>query len=140
MSLELLYFPRNVFSPRYGHSFFTYAITGYHSVNDGCCNSKQYVVYEIRVTNGDKTWMVYRRFSEFYELGRFFIDSKHLNITLPSKTLCRPTIGDEEFLNHRLEKLDGFLDELLRSLAVSSKRNVLALKEVVSFLRLQKEV
>lgn len=135
MKSELLYLPRESFSARYGATFFTYELLGYHMVGGPCCNPS-HIEYEIKVIRANRNWIVHRRFREFYELGQFFRQSMNISTPLPRRTLCTPSISDEEFLDKRKEELDTFLDELLRELAITTGRNIMSMKDILEFFRL----
>ena len=120
----ILYFPKLLFSSRFGDKFFTFDITDYH--NDDtydyyCCNS-QATFYHILVSCGKDSWIVKRRYSEFVTLRLSLFqtilannnnkDTVVLNTidlpSLPPKTLLS-IINDDIALKTRKEELNIFL-------------------------------
>lgn len=129
---SLLFMPEDQFSSRYGSSFFTFKPVGFHLVEESCFSS--FAVFELSVKNGNLTWKVEKRFSEFYALGNS-IKSKELAIQsqfpeLPKKTCWFPRIHDINFLTSRQEELGAFLEKILIVLGEARLRD----DEVLKFL------
>lgn len=114
---ELLFFPEQQFSSRYGDKFFTISIRSYDKVVDSCFTG--YVEYLINIRKGQLSWTVKKRFSAFDSLLRELKlrhqSSVHLFPALPPKT-CLPVVQDDAFINERKDNLQQFLDDLLTSM------------------------
>ena len=134
----ILYFPKLLFSSRFGDKFFTFDITDYH--NDDtydyyCCNS-QATFYHILVSCGKDSWSIRKRYSDFVNLrGNIIQDISKSNSNsdipiLPPKTFIS-IINDETSLLQRKELLEQWLQTLLEYL---SSNHLLQLKCIRNFL------
>lgn len=68
---RFLYFPPQTWSKRYGETFFTARVGGFERVveqSPACCRPREYAIFEIRCSAGDRTWMVRRRASDWFTL------------------------------------------------------------------------
>jgi hypothetical protein len=131
---SLLYFPKTVFSKRFGKQFFSMDITGVEIANQDSCWDK-HAVYLLTMKQGKAEWVIKRRFREFdafcQEIRKIETVSNSLP-NLPPKTCFRNT-EDEGFLNERREQLYDFLDMLLKEL---SQKNLLSNRSIVQFLEI----
>jgi hypothetical protein len=133
-SHTLMYFPPSTYSSRYGDDFFTVKIVGYRvkGAEEGDVDPlgdclglfaipKGHAVYGIEVHRGSRdAWTVWRRFSEFIELGASLQDAlvggkggqdlPPFDAKPPPKTLF-PRL-DDDFLSERQQLLDEYLDAL----------------------------
>jgi len=113
---ELLYFPFQQFSPRFGDKFFSFDFVDSHVVHESC--AFDHAVYVIEIYRGRSRWRIERRFREFAKLNltlreKFAVERKDFP-SLPPKT-CFRTVSTT-FLNARKEKLKTFLDSLLSAI------------------------
>ena len=116
---QLLYFPKNSFSPRFGEDFFTFEITSYQKEINTSCYKPIYINYLMTIRIGKKTIHIKKRFSEFIEFHKYLLDFHKLNDLLPvipMKT-CFNVLDDKVFLDNRKEKLYCFLDSILKLLS-----------------------
>lgn len=131
---ELLYFPIQQFSPRFGDNFFTCTVSHFKPCDSDICFVPNYIAFSLNVSVGRKSWETERRFSEFVTLTNYIRDKyPKLRTSLPAlppKT-CFRVLTDETFLNERKDKLRDSLDELLRFL---SREKVVADRKVLDFL------
>jgi hypothetical protein len=136
-SSSLLYFPKTVFSKRFGKQFFTMDITGFEVADKDSCWNK-HAEYVLTLKQGKSEWTVKRRFSEFDAFSRdvhgLLPDDPSL-APLPPKT-CRSHLEDQ-FLQDRREKLYDFLDITLKEL---SQKNLITNESIVKFLEIDPNV
>ena len=94
------------------------------------------------MTRGKRSWVIFRRFSDFYKLGVQVLPKLRSKANeqplrnpalpdLPPKTFCTPSILDEEFAQSRVGLLGDFLDDLLKAL---SSFGMMTCPEVMEFL------
>lgn len=131
-----VYFPKDTFSSRYGNNYFTFDIENIRIIDQGCCHER-YAIYEIKVSNGNISWIIKRRFREFYELGYYYYRSNILKIQLPVKSYFN-SIYDDSFLESRKESLSNFLDDLLKQVSVSAIGKNIDKFKIIKFLELDK--
>ncbi|XP_071119571.1 serine/threonine-protein kinase Sgk1-like [Haliotis cracherodii] len=93
---------------------------------------KKYVVYKVVVNANEESWFIFRRYNEFHSLyekiRRLYPDA---NLKLPGKKIFGNL--DPEFIRHRREGLDEFIQQLI------SHKNVCQHPDVRSFLSLDKQ-
>ncbi|XP_064604245.1 serine/threonine-protein kinase Sgk1-like isoform X1 [Liolophura sinensis] len=73
---------------------------------------KKFVVYKVVVNSGDKDWFIFRRYNEFHSLyekvKKLYPDA---NLKLPGKKIFGNL--DPDFIRHRREGLDEFIQKLI---------------------------
>ncbi|XP_077991813.1 serine/threonine-protein kinase Sgk1-like [Glandiceps talaboti] len=75
--------------------------------------NKKYTVYKVVVNRGGKTWFIFRRYNEFHRLHETLKKQySEINVKLPGKKIFGNNF-DPEFIRHRREGLDEFIQKLL---------------------------
>ena len=93
--------------------------------------NKNYALFEIKFFSRYKTWLVYKRYSQFAELRDQLITKKVKNIPkLPPKLYF---INDQK-LNERQLGLEDFMNELFKNV------NILRYPEIIEFIECPKEI
>ena len=93
--------------------------------------NKNYALFEIKFFSRYKTWLVYKRYSQFVELRDQLITKKVKNIPkLPPKLYF---INDQK-LNERQLGLEDFMNELFKNV------NILRYPEIIEFIECPKEI
>jgi hypothetical protein len=140
-SSRLLYFPYSQFSKRFGDQFFTFKILSWTYHNNPICSfDGLYVVYQVQISLGNHTWVVWKRFSEFVSF-HCYLKQKYTRFesTLPfhpPKT-CTRVIYDKRFLEERKYSLETYFDKVLRLL---SEKDCFSDAVVIKFLQLSNDV
>ena len=139
--VELLYFPRQSFSPRFGDHIFTVDITSHCKamvVDNNCygcgCIKREVILYKIIIKKGKKEWYIEKRFSEILSLlNKLKLTPKfhELNV-IPTKTWFN-MMDDDTFLNQREDNLLLCLDAALKDLS-SQGSKALMTSEIMKFL------
>lgn len=140
MNNELLYFPRQQFSPRFGDHIFTVDIISHRIANrlDCLCRKSSVVLYKVLIKQGKKEWYIEKRFSEFIylfdniKLSPSFRESK----IIPTKTWFHST--DKSFLEQREDQLLIALDCALKDLSTQGKQALIN-SEILEFLLILKK-
>lgn len=93
--------------------------------------NKQYALFEIKFFSRYKTWLVHKRYSQFFELRDLLISKKVKNIPkLPPKLYF---INDQK-LSERQLGLEDFMNDLFRNV------NILKYPEIIEFIECPKEI
>jgi hypothetical protein len=135
----MIYFPIEAFSRRFGDKFFTFEIKSFtvkRGENECSCLLSEYIVYNLNILAGKKSWIVEKRFSDFEKLLVYFVESyPYLNNLpiLPSKTFFN-VLNDKNFLEERKKKLAIFFHDFLLELTL---KNVLTDHVLLEFLELK---
>ena len=134
---ELLYFPRQQFSPRFGDHIFTIDIVSHRKesiVDPICfCKKRDVILYKIIVKKGKKEWYIEKRFSELMNLFSKLKLSKYFDFTVfPSKTYFDVS-NNEKYLQHREDALLVALDMVLKDLS-SQGSEVIMTSEIMYML------
>ncbi|XP_041358653.1 serine/threonine-protein kinase Sgk1-like isoform X2 [Gigantopelta aegis] len=84
---------------------------------------KKFVVYKVVVNADGKSWFIFRRYNEFHTLfekiKRIYPDS---NLKLPGKKIFGNL--DPDFIRHRREGLDNFIQKLISTPKLSQQAEV----------------
>ena len=92
---------------------------------------KRYTIYKIRVNNGQRTWIVYHRYSDFVSLqGELKREFPQFILNLPPKRVIRNNY-DHSFLQRRRNGLEQFIEHLF-----TLPKNVLDFASVRRFFHL----
>lgn len=115
------------FSTRFGDNFFDAIISKVFLDSNYCCN--RHGIYEISVRQGQNSWVVEKRFRDFYTLYKTIQQTQsqvlsaigHRNIEFPKKPyFVFPWVSSEpSFLEDRKEKLQIFIVRLLTVMSES---------------------
>lgn len=115
-----MYLTKTSFSPRYGNEFYTFDIVGHVLRSKDCCNvySIPYIEYVIEVRRGTQSYLIYKRFNEFYNMINDFLKlyhNKKLKFTLPEKEWLSMIFGSQvsnSFVTKRILELFECLDSI----------------------------
>jgi len=119
---ELIYFPNQQFSPRFGDKFFTFEIPTVlekHSSNVCFLCQRNHASYLVTFKRGRKIWTLTKRYSDFLMLDnalRSWSPSFRPKIGLPPKVAWFFVVTDSSkvlLLKERREALAAWLDQAL---------------------------
>lgn len=143
---KILYFPKSSFSPRFGETFFTIAISSFvkRKAQKFICYIGDVVFYEIEVKRGKTVWKVYRRYAEFAALYNS-LEKEDLPTTadsplsFPPKILLNNLVYDPLFIKSRSEELEIVLDKILTAASQKPSEVVTYSPAVTIFLELDQD-
>ena len=136
--LDLIYLPKQTFSPRYGDNYFSFDICNHTIATEdrGClCPHEKVIYYTITIMKGKNTWQISKRYSEILKLYEKLRLSNEFRSKLrfPKKTWFN-IINDQKFLFERQQGLSIVLDLIL--IELQNKKH-LCHSDIISFLQLQ---
>lgn len=127
---------------RYGDKYYTIEFLSYRIKAEDSCLMRllgfKFIVYQIKVLNGKRTWTVEKRFSDILAFGskcraKYPSIIKKLPLEPPKTCFLKSIVNDTAFLKSRRDALNAYIERILILISETRSQNNEIIEEFLSF-------